>query len=655
MIPIQRVVLYKHGVGYFERQGKVSGTTALKLKFKKAEMSDVLKSLSVIDLGGGRVSNVSYEAAPTVSKLLENIAVNVPETSSLTELIKQITGIRVEISLNGDKIQGRVLGIETAVEVEDNVKRDIHQLVLLREDSIMTVKLSDIKSFTVMDEDVKRDLTYFADVISDSKKEELKSVTVLFEGEGERDVAISYMVEVPVWKTSYRIIIFEDRTVLQGWAIVDNILDEDWEGVGLSLVAGLPISFRHDVYTPRYITRPEVEVEERLGIAPVELEEGVGEAERDRMKAYALADKPVPAAGPGLAKKARPYRGIMEPRMDRAVDTVETIAEAKEAGEFLVYNVTVPVTVKRNQSALVPILTSDVDGKKVLVYQERARRGNPIMCLELTNNSNLTLESGPVTVYEGGVYAGECMLPFMAENEKRFLPFAVDLETAVTREDKTKEETIHKVIVKGPVVETLYYRIREATYKIKNKTEEKKEIIIEHEKQHGFEPIDMDKPSEETASYYRWRVAVDPRETRKFEVKLRRLVSSSLSVVGITSAVLEFYLRNKLISEEESEYLSRIVKLAEEKASIEAEIAKLNDMQKKIFEDQPRLRDNIKSLGKTRQEDELRAKYVSKLSEQEDTLEKLKKRRDLLSSKSHKLQKEIDVAINEFAESRQDR
>ncbi|MFX1485869.1 MAG: hypothetical protein ACFFBS_01965 [Promethearchaeota archaeon] len=654
MIPIQRVVLYKHGVGYFERRGKVRETAALKLRFKKAEMSDVLKSLSVMDLGGGRVSTVSYEAAPTISKLLENIAVNVPETSSLTELIKQITGIEVEISFNGEKTQGRVLGIETTVEVEDKVKRNIDHIVLLKDDSIITVKLSDIKNLAIMDEDVKRDLAYFADIISDSKKEELKSVTILFEGEGERDAVISYMIEVPVWKTSYRLIIFEDRTVLQGWAIVDNILDEDWDGVGLSLVAGLPISFRHDLYTPRYVVRPEVEVEERLGVAPVELEEGAEAAERAEMKAYALADRPAPVGGPGLAKKARAFRSAMEPRMDRAIETVETIAEAKEAGEFLVYNVTVPVTVKRNQSALVPILTSDVDGKKVLVYQEHARRGNPIMCLELTNNSDLTLESGPVTVYDGGVYSGECMLPFMAEGEKRLLPYAVDLETTVTREDRMKDESVHKVIVRGPVVESLYYRAREAKYKIRNKTDENKEIIVEHEKEHGFEPVDMEKPSEETASYYRWRIAVDSKETTEFVVKLRRLISSSLSVVGITSSVLEFYLRNKLISEEESEYLGKIVKLSEEKTGIEAEIAKLEGMQKKIFEDQPRLRDNLKALGKTRQEDELRTKYVTKLSEQEDALEKLKKRRDSLSSKSHKLQLEIDAAINEFAKSRQD-
>ncbi len=51
-LPVRTVVLYKHGVGYFERGGTLGPGESARLDFNAAEMNDVLKSLTITDNGG---------------------------------------------------------------------------------------------------------------------------------------------------------------------------------------------------------------------------------------------------------------------------------------------------------------------------------------------------------------------------------------------------------------------------------------------------------------------------------------------------------------------------------------------------------------------------------------------------------------------------
>ena len=87
MLPIKKIVLYKHGVGYFERQDRISGDATIDLQFKAAEMNDVLKSHTVLDLGDGLISSISYESTKPLEKQLEEIAIRPPDENSLTGLI----------------------------------------------------------------------------------------------------------------------------------------------------------------------------------------------------------------------------------------------------------------------------------------------------------------------------------------------------------------------------------------------------------------------------------------------------------------------------------------------------------------------------------------------------------------------------------------
>lgn len=273
-LSIRRVVLYKHGVGYFERRGGVVGSNALHLDFKARDMNDVLKSLTVLDLSGGSVSAVSYDSTKPLEQLLAEATIRIPEDGSLTALLGQIKGARVRARVGGGQVEGAIIGLESLALAAGETSLVRPFLTLLVGGSLRTFDVLDISELEFLDEAVRKDLEFYLATVLSSYKKDSKRMTILTSGEGEREVFVSYVLESPVWKTSYRILLDEgEPPLLQGWALVDNTGDEDWVDVSLSLVAGLPVSFVHDLYNPRYMQRPVVEVRTEAAAAPVIPEE----------------------------------------------------------------------------------------------------------------------------------------------------------------------------------------------------------------------------------------------------------------------------------------------------------------------------------------------------------------------------------------------
>src|SRR5262245_61092709 len=293
-LPVTRVVLYKHGVGYFEREGAVEGDAALTLTFKQAEVSDVLKSLTVLDLDGGHVASVSYDSTKPLEQLLAEVALSIPDQGSLVGLLPQIKGARVAVQparpgalgvhaglQASDATEGILLGVDTAErQTADGISRTVLVSLLTGDGDVRSFDLHGLAKLEILDPAVRRDLDYYLRTQLSAKKKDTRTFTFFAQGQGRRTVRLSYTLEAPVWKATYRILLREEGkpTLIQGWAVVDNTQDEDWENVRLSLIAGLPVSFIHDLYTPRYIRRPVVAVQETTGVIPPQVEEGMEQA-----------------------------------------------------------------------------------------------------------------------------------------------------------------------------------------------------------------------------------------------------------------------------------------------------------------------------------------------------------------------------------------
>ena len=96
-----------------------------------------------------------------------------------------------------------------------------------------------------------------------------KTITVTSQGTGQREMVVSYTIAAPIWKTTYRVVLDkEGKPFFQGWAIVDNVSDEDWTNVQLSLVSGSPVSFIQPLQKPLYRYRPVVDTPRDLNLQP---------------------------------------------------------------------------------------------------------------------------------------------------------------------------------------------------------------------------------------------------------------------------------------------------------------------------------------------------------------------------------------------------
>ena len=273
-LPVKKVVLYKNGVGYFEHTGKVRGNQDLTIDFTTDQLNDVLKSLTVIDMGEGHITGVRYNSIAPVSERLKGLRVPFGEDISRADFLKALRGTRVEVKTGSSSATGRLLSVETRRKQNDR-GNDIGEVT---EFAIVT-DAGELRSFELLPSTVVRvaekglneDVSRYLSLLGSSRTQELRRMVVSTAGIGERDLFVSYISEVPVWKSTYRIILPSDhgaKPMLQGWAIVDNTVGEDWKDVQLSLVAGAPQSFVQAISQPYYARRPEIPLPEAAMLTP---------------------------------------------------------------------------------------------------------------------------------------------------------------------------------------------------------------------------------------------------------------------------------------------------------------------------------------------------------------------------------------------------
>lgn len=272
-LPVKRVVLYKNGVGYFEHTARVHGTQDLSIDFTTAQLNDVLKSLTAVDLGDGRVSSVRYNSIAPLDERLKSLRLPFGEQVTQAEYLTALRGARVEVRSGSGAATGRLLSVEKIRR--QRAKDDLEDVTSF---SIIT-DAGEMKSFDlgagttvrIAERELTDEVGRYLSMIGSSRARDVRRMSFTAAGSGDRDVFVSYISEVPVWKSTYRILFPDkpnEKPLLQGWAIVDNTIGEDWKDVQLSLVAGAPQSFIQDISQPFYARRPVVPLPESVMLTP---------------------------------------------------------------------------------------------------------------------------------------------------------------------------------------------------------------------------------------------------------------------------------------------------------------------------------------------------------------------------------------------------
>ena len=641
-LPIREVILYKHGVGYFERFGELKPGEAARLDFKASDMNDVLKSLTVTDRNGGKIGSVRYDASEPLEKRLENFPFGVGSQISLAAFLDQMKGARLELRLGNETVTGAIVSARVIHATEKEKTTERETIVMLMDSGEMRAfDLAAASSVKFADPKLQGLLKDYLGVLSQANSKDRRSVYIDSVGSAARELIASYMTPAPVWKSSYRLIFgTQGDPTLEGWAIVDNTSGEDWTNVKLSVVSGKPISFITQLYEPRYVTRPNAELAENRAVGPVVFSGAMGGAAPAPPREAAM-QKFKPAQAEEMRALAVNGR--------QTLDMVSTVAsaEGRETGELFQYSFAGPVSVKKGESAMLPFLQQKVNTRKLLIYSENFGL-HPMDAAEITNSTTKTLDGGPITVYDAGSYAGEALVETLKAGDKRLIGYGVDLGTRISTQWDSARDMVREIHFRRGVLTTRSAVEEVKTYTIKNVDAKAKTLIIEHTQRPGYKLLNQ-KSMETTATAYRFEVKLSPSATETFPVKEERIYDQSIAFSSLTPDAIATWIQNKALSDAGRRQLEQIAAKKREVADNDAALKRAESELNELTQDQGRIRSNIQSLNNVSgQQDQVQqyarqlAATEAKLAALRDTQSKLRRQKTTLESELNALIERVD-------------
>jgi hypothetical protein len=655
-LPIGQVVLFSSGVGYFQREGTVDGNSRVDLSFPVTDINDLIKSMVLRDLDGGHISTVNYESNAPIDRTLKSFAINLTNNPTFGQILNQMRGEKVEVVLQQTNtaqpgtMTGTVVGIEhQRQQVGKDAAVDVELLNIWCADGVRSLKMTEVQRIRFLNPVMESEFRKALETLALSHDTQKKAVSINFEGKGTRNVRVGYVIENPIWKTSYRLVLDkQSKPYLQGWAVVENPTDEDWKDVRMSLVSGRPISFQMDLYQPLYVPRPTVEPELFASLRPQTYSGAMGN------DAFALGDKKADGNGEsrsyareskatkelaalqqqakgdnalafnpsGAAPADGRWRDASKERLAERMNlggTVGSAATASKLGDFFQYVIDRPVSLPRQKSALLPIVGKEVEARRVSIYNERTQAKFPLLGVEMTNTSGVHLNQGPITVFEGSNYAGDARILDLQPNEKRLLSYAIDLGTEVNPVPSSDNGKLTVVkAVKGILYTTT--KIRETkTYTITNRNDAERVVLIEHPVRNEFKLVDSDKPAETASDFYRFQVKVPAGKSDKQVVTEEHTFQQSIQLTNLDDNNIRIFINNPITSAKVKEGLDNAMKLRWATAKTQRDIQELQRQLNTITTDQTRLRENLKTMPSTAA---AYKRYLEKFDQQETEIEK---------------------------------
>lgn len=638
-LKVTRVALFSSGVGYFQCDATVTDAASAELKFRIDQINDILKSLVVQDFDGGSVSTVGYASRDPIEKTLKSFGVDISGRPTLGALLDQLRGEPIEVA-GPRACRGVILGVEKQkIQTEkDTIELDV--LNILTDGGLQQIRLGEIQGIKLTDERVDAELRKALAALAASHDAGKKAVTIRFDGKGERRVRASYLLEAPIWKTSYRLVLAPDKKpFLQGWATVENATEEDWKDVKLSLVSGRPISFTMDLYTPLYVPRPREELEIYASLRPPEYAAGFGLAKAPVPDKPRAAEAPARAGRPPGAIMTKQLKGAGREAVADAVsaagDTlaggaffapnqgVESVARAEAAGELFQYVIDTPVSISRQNSAMLPIVNQDIAGEKLSIFNPATHPKYPLNGLQMENTSGLNLMQGPVTVFDEGVYAGDAKLPDLRPGEKRLIGYALDLAVEVMTQQTQPVENVSLKIAKG----TMWHRHRyidERTYNVRNKDKKDRNVLIEQSYGDDWKLVEPAEPFERAQTLSRFKVAVPAGKTVAQKVRIERVGDESFALTDCGLDAITYRLTNlggSVMSPAVKAALEKVVAMRTDLDRIARERAAREKDAKESVDEQARVRENLKTL---QQKSDPYQRQLKKFDDLETQIERLR-------------------------------
>ena len=633
-LPVRTVVLYKHGVGYFERAGTLGPGESARLDFKAAEMNDVLKSLTINERGG-KVTGLRYDSSIPLDRKLTEFPFRIEGGQPLSAVIDQLKGARIEMEFGPQKIAGAV--VSARLTEGDKERPERQQLTLLMDSGeLRNVDLAAATSIRFTDPGIQLQLKDYLAALTAARSQDKRSVYIDSADAKSRDVQAAYIIPMPAWKSSYRLLFVETgQPTLEGWAIVDNTTGEDWTNVHMSLVSGKPISFISQLYAPKYINRLGAELPEDQAVAPPVSSGAISNFDLARLKAPQVAAGASAGSGGGVGGGV--FRQARE-------SSVAPAGPAQEIADLFEYSIAPPVTVRKDESAMLPFLQQKVSARKLIIYSDSSKP-NPFSAAEIVNNTGKTLDGGPITVYDAGAYAGEALVETFKNTDKRFISYGVDLGTRIATNLDSRNDSVRELHAHNGLLVTRTAQVQKKTYSIHNIDARVKTLIVEHPVRAGYDLIDTPKPTEIARDVYRFELKLPANGSLDFLVTEEHIFDTQISLSSLNPDILLTYVRNKAVNDNARRQLQQIADLKTQIVNTDAEKHSVTDQVNNLARDEERNRQNIASLSSVSGQQQLVQDYARKLADQETQIAQLHDREAALDKQRAAQQSQLNGLI----------
>lgn len=688
-IPVDRVILSTSGLANFVHKMQVKDNATVEFPVRFEQVDDILKSLVIFDRQG-RLGGVTLPGKQPLEQVFKDLPFTQEQLSNPMLLINAYQGAAITLKGGGNaEISGKVIQVTPEqVELEDGKTVTKHRISVMTAEGMRQALLEDLQSMRFDDAKIRGEIARALDSIRENGTSERRMLTVSLPGEGARPVTLSYVVDAPLWKTAYRLVLPEGegkdkKGLLQGWAVVENMTASDWNNVDMTLVSGNPVTFRQSLYESYYVQRPEIPVQVFGRVMPRTDSGAVSTASDMERRDYgnvvggappAPASAPMMKAGSHLTQYEDPLAQFRQAANRRAnvnmaaesvamadggyggmrnVAQAASAAQSAEATTQVLFRFPDRFSLKSGQSMMLPFVSREVPMERVALYQPDTHPRHPLAAVELKNDGDTGLPPGVLTLYEesallkGTSFVGDANMPVVARGDKRMVSYALDSKTAIDREQKS-QSTEGRISVSQGVMRTALTTRYETIYTIKAPEKEERTVVIEHPRMGDYQIVSPDpKEVEVTDTHYRIRLPVKAGEKKTLNVVLEHQGWQSYTIASFSTPQLAAYATDRgQLDASTRKAFARMAEVRRNMDDIDRKSAELQRQRSVIFEDQQRVRENLRSLTGT---SDVQQRYLNKLNEQEDLISKIDAQRDDMAAKRQKLESDLNKLIAELS------
>jgi hypothetical protein len=288
--------------------------------------------------------------------------------------------------------------------------------------------------------------------------------------------------------------------------------------------------------------------------------------------------------------------------------------------QFLTYQAPVPVSVRRGQAALVPLIDAEVAYEELCVYNGAKMSNHPLRVWRLRNTSGVALEQGPVTVSDAGRYRGEGIVRFTGVGDELQIPFALEFGVLVREELEYLPRTLFRVLLNPSErrAEVSWYHATRTRYQLASNVRADATVLVERRDSPRGEYFESPTPAERQEGHTRWQLLVPAGSTTELLVQEREVRTSYEQVTNWRRETIEELRAAGGFADATYTRLTRLAALADEDAAAGEARSDLEEELSEIAGVQEQLRKNLGALGDSEREVALRDRLLDDLEASEE-------------------------------------